>query len=131
MTPSISNYKTRNRYNYTNCEVNAVCEFGQYKLYCNWKTFLQRFYKKCNLKTSSRPFSICKAGLVIMLDHWTWPNVFITWSVIMFPNFEFCLVFSKEIVENYLPRNEANNNVGALFSSGNASLVTWWKPGHW
>ena len=35
-------------------------KFGQFMLYSKRNNFIKKFYKKCGLKTSSRPFCNCK-----------------------------------------------------------------------
>ena len=37
-------------------------KFGQFMSYYKRKNFIKNFYKNCDLKTSSRPFFICKEG---------------------------------------------------------------------
>ena len=35
-------------------------KFGQFMSYCQRQKFMKKFYKNCDLKTSSRPFCVCK-----------------------------------------------------------------------
>ena len=35
-------------------------KFGQFVSYYKRKIFIKKFYKNCDLKTSSRPFCVCK-----------------------------------------------------------------------
>ena len=49
--------ENKTRYTYT---YSLLMKFGQYMSYYKRKNFIKNFYKNCDLKTSSRPFYVCK-----------------------------------------------------------------------
>ena len=44
--------------------------FGQFMSYYKSKNFIKNFYKNCDLKTSSRPFCVCKEWSVTSIGKW-------------------------------------------------------------
>ena len=45
-------------------------KFGQFMSYYKSKNFIQKFYKDCDLKTSSRPFCVCKELSKTTIGKW-------------------------------------------------------------
>ena len=43
--------------------------FGQFMSYYRSKNFIKKFYKNCGLKTSSRPFCVCKELSTLLLEN--------------------------------------------------------------
>ena len=55
-------HETRNTFYWTTWEVNTVSywNFGQFVSYYKRKSFIKKSHKNCDLRTSSRPFCVCK-----------------------------------------------------------------------
>ena len=71
----MSKHKTRNTFYRINWKVNSLLmKFGHFVLDWKRKIFIHKFYKNCDLKTSSRSFCVCKGSSTI----WTfWSNLLI------------------------------------------------------
>ena len=52
-------HKTRNAF-YLGGKHSQLIKFGQFMSYYRRKNFVKEFLKNCDLKTSSRPFCVCK-----------------------------------------------------------------------
>ena len=54
--------KHRNTFHWISWEVkhSLLMKFGLFMSHYKRKNFIKKFYKNCNLKTSSRPFYVCK-----------------------------------------------------------------------
>ena len=65
MTSSNAKHETRDTLlNNLGGKRSLVMKFGQFMQYCKIIFFIQKFYKKCDLETSSRPFLIFKKSSV-------------------------------------------------------------------
>ena len=57
-------HETRNTLNNLESKHSLVMKFGQFMYYYKIKIFTKKFYEKCDLETSSRPFLIFKESSV-------------------------------------------------------------------
>ena len=57
---------------------NLFIKFDQFMSYYKRKQFIKKFYKNCVLKTSSRPFHVCKELSTISIGKWnSWSKLLI------------------------------------------------------
>ena len=60
-----------------------LMKFGQFMSYYKRKNFIKKFCKYCNLKTSSRPFCVCKELSATSIEKWNfWSKLLILGYVI-------------------------------------------------
>ena len=68
-------HNTRNTFQWIPREVNSLLmALGRFMSYCKRKHFVKNFYKNCGLKTSSRPFSVCKELTTSSIGKWNFWN---------------------------------------------------------
>ena len=74
-------YKTGNiKLDNLESKYSLLIKFGQFMSHYKRKNF-KIFYKNCSLKTSSRPFSVCKEWSIIYIGKWPSPDTALRWSV--------------------------------------------------
>ena len=64
-------HKTRNTFHWITCKVNSLLmKFDQFMSNYKRKNPIKKLYKNCRLKTSSRPFCICKEWSITSFGKW-------------------------------------------------------------
>ena len=71
-------HKTRNTFHWKTWEYSLLMKFGQFMSYYKRKNFIKKFNKNCSLKTSSRPFCVCKEWSITSIGKWNfWSKLLI------------------------------------------------------
>ena len=66
--------KARNTFQWITWEIQSVNEIWPVMSYYKRKKFIKKLYKNCGLKTSSRPFYVCKELSTTFIGEWNFWN---------------------------------------------------------
>ena len=68
--PQIPKHKTNTLVNNLGSKHSLLMKFSQFMSYYKGTNFIKKFYKNCGLKTSSRPFCVCKELSTTSIGKW-------------------------------------------------------------
>ena len=92
----MSKHKTRKLFYWITWKINnLLMKFGQFMSYYKVKKIIQKFYKNCNLKTSSSSFCVCKELSITSIGKWNF------WNKLL-------IITSKQAFNNYLGNSKTN-----------------------